>query len=386
MSSREQIASMMRDALPECPFCGSKLGYNVISVIKGHVQCKLCGATWSSKDFLLSNRVSKLRITDLPRGMHSYNIKGHLIKRYEEYPLSFWRSLYEAKHPHMHVRLNILVEFLAAFTVAFIIILPGFTTHDIGWDEPVYVFAGRAYVIALAERNFFGDVWQWNHEHPPLAKYIYGFFSLLLSPILGNPYYGARIATTLMSALTAAIVYMFSRNFFGKIVGLFSMILLISTPFYYGMSRYVSLDLPVTFFICAYITLFYFGIKYERALLILLSSIFFGLAGSVRVSGFIGLLVLVLWFVLIFGNKTFKVLTYYYKERISILLSLFFYPILGIVIFILLWPWLWNHTIDRLIGFDGVLTYAARFKVWGHEEFFEGKIIWHPPPTTTFTT
>ncbi|MEM2673666.1 MAG: glycosyltransferase family 39 protein, partial [Candidatus Bathyarchaeia archaeon] len=250
MSSREQIASMMRDVLPECPFCGSRVGYEVISVIKGHVQCKSCGATWSSKDFLLSNKVSRLKINELPRGAHSYNVKGHLIKRYEEYPLSFWRSLYEAKRPHISVKLNVLIEFLAVFMLAFIVILPGFTTHDIGWDEPVYVFAGRAYVTALSERNFFGDVWQWNHEHPPLAKYIYGFFSLWLSPILGNPYFGARIATSLMSALTAAIVYMFSKKFFGKIVGLFSMILLVSMPFYYGMSRYVSLDLPATFFIC----------------------------------------------------------------------------------------------------------------------------------------
>jgi len=40
------------------------------------------------------------------------------------------------------------------FILVFIILLPNFTTHDIGWDEPVYVFAGRAYIIALTERNF----------------------------------------------------------------------------------------------------------------------------------------------------------------------------------------------------------------------------------------
>jgi len=376
----EQNANMMRETFPKYPFCDSRLSYEITNVIKKHVQCRLCEAERPSKDFLSFNRISKLRINELPEGTYSYNIKGHLIRHYEEYSLSFWRPLYKTEHLRARVRLGMLTEFLMTFILVFIILLPNFTTHDIGWDEPVYVFAGRAYIIALSERNFLGDVWQWNHEHPPLAKYIYGIFSLCLTPYLGNPYFSARIATLIMSTLTATLVYMFSKKSFGKITGIFSATLLILMPFYYGMSRYVSLDLPVTFFISVYLPLFYLGIEYERATLILLSSVFFGLAGSVKVSGFIGLLILVLWFITIFKHKTFKMLAYYYRKRNNIFLSLIFYPILGIIIFILLWPWLWSHTVDKLIGSDGVLTYAARFKAWGHEEFFEGRIIWHPPP------
>jgi len=174
----------------------------------------------------------------------------------------------------------------------------------------------------------------------------------------------------MMSALTATLVYMFSKRIFGKVVGIFSTTLLISTPFYYGMSRYVSLDLPATSFICAYLFLFYLGIKHEKATLILLSSVFFGLARSVKVSGFIGLFILVLWFIIVFKHKTFEMLTYYYRKRRDIF-RFNFYPILGIIIFISLWPWLWSHTVDKLIGSDGVLTYAARFKAWGHEEFLK---------------
>lgn len=81
--SKKRITNMMKEALPECPFCGSKLGYEVTSVIKGHVQCKSCGAEWSSKDFLFFNRISKLRVNELPKGAHSYNVKRYLIRRYE---------------------------------------------------------------------------------------------------------------------------------------------------------------------------------------------------------------------------------------------------------------------------------------------------------------
>lgn len=382
MVSKEQIAGMMKEALPKCPICGSDFGYEVTSVIKGHVKCKSCGVEWFSRDFLLSVRVSKLKINKLPSDVHSYIINGRVIKRYDEYPLSFWRGLYETQHEiyeGIKVKTAQFIEFSAVFALSLIILLPGFTTHDIGWDEPVYVFAGRAYVEALLRRDFFGEVWQWNHEHPPLAKYIYGASSLALTPLLGNPYFGARISTSLMSSLIVAMLYIFSKNVFGRKVGILAAVTLILMPFYYGMSRYVSLDLPVTFFTCAYLLSFYLGIKKEKAILIFLSSILFGLSGSVKVSGFSGLLVIAFWLIAVFKRRTLNLLSYYWRKKPGVFLGLVFYPIIGIMVLILSWPWLWTQTIDRLVGSDGVLTYAYRFKMWGHEEFFEGRVIWHPP-------
>jgi 4-amino-4-deoxy-L-arabinose transferase-like glycosyltransferase len=383
MVSKEQIARMMKEALPKCPICGSDSGYEVTSVIKGYVKCKSCGSEWFSRDFILSDKVSKLKINRLPNDVYSCTVNGQVIKRCDEHPLSFWRVLRESqreKYKSVKMKTAQFMEFSAVFILSLMVLLPGFTTHDVGWDEPIYVFAGRAYVEALFRRDFFGDVWQWNHEHPPLAKYIYGASSLALTPLLGNPYFGARISTSLMSSLIVAMVYVFSKNIFGGIVGILASAALTLTPFYYGMSRYVSLDLPVTFFTCAYLLLFYLGIRKEKAALIFLSSILFGLAGSVKVSGFSGLLVIALWLIAVFKRRILSMVAYYWRKKPGVFLSLVFYPIIGIIVLILSWPWLWTQTIERLVGSDGVLTYAYRFKMWGHEEFFEGEVIWHPPP------
>jgi len=235
-------------------------------------------------------------------------------------------------------------------------------------------------VEALLLKDFSGYVWSWNHEHPPLAKYGYGFFSLLLTPSLGSPYLGARIASSIMAALTVAVTYAFASRTFNRTVGALSAVLLASTPFYYGMSRYVSLDLPVTFLACASIWMFHRGVEGQSAMSIFFSALFFGLAGSAKVSGFIVLLMLLIWLLLRVGSRPLSTIDRLRKRYPRLLLAFLLYPVVGAIPFIALWPWLWTDTANRLLGPDGVLTYADRFRIWGHEEFFGGSVIWHPPP------
>lgn len=384
MVTEKEIERLMAEALPKCPLCGSDLGYMVTSVIKGSVQCRSCRAEWSSLDFVKSERLERLRINELPHGVHSYTMGKHRLKRYEEYRIGFWRSLgaveeVERRAPSEEER-RWIVEFCLVTAAALVVFLPGSGTSDIGWDEPVYVHAGRAYAEALSLGDFFGYVWSWNHEHPPLAKYVYGFFSLLLTPSLGSPYFGARIASSIMAALTVAVTYAFASRAFNRTVGALSAVLLASTPFFYGMSRYVSLDLPVTFLTCASIWTFHRGVEGRSATWIFSSAVLFGLAGSAKVSGFIALLVLLVWLLARFGSRPLSTVDRLRKRYPRLLLACLLYLMIGAILFIALWPWLWIDTGSRLLGPDGVLTYADRFRIWGHEEFFEGSVIWHPPP------
>jgi len=273
-----------------------------------------------------------------------------------------------------------IVEFSTVFTAALLFFLPGTMTLDVGWDEPVYVSAGRAYVEAIANRDFFGSVWVWNHEHPPLAKYIYGYFSLAFGASLGSPYFGARVASSIMAALTVALTYIFASEAFKISTGVFSAALLASTPFFYGMSRYVSLDLPVTMLTCATLYAFYKGIEARSVGWILISALFFGLSGSAKVSGFVALLVAFAWLLFRFYKYLSPKATAKLKSIRRFIVTFFMYPLIGAFVFVVSWPWLWVNTYDRLVGPDGVLTYAGRFKAWGHEEYFEGSVIWHPPP------
>lgn len=183
-----------------------------------------------------------------------------------------------------------------------------------------------------------------------------------------------------MAALTVAVTYLFASRAFERYIGVFSAALLASLPFFYGMSRYVSLDLPVTLLTCATIYAFYLGVEGRSVPWVLLSALLFGLAGSAKVSGFVVLLVLAAWPVLRFGSKLPSMILALMRRRRSFLAALAIYPLVGAVVFVVIWPWLWVDTFNRLLGSDGVLTYAGRFKAWGHEEFFEGGLMWHPPP------
>jgi 4-amino-4-deoxy-L-arabinose transferase-like glycosyltransferase len=288
----------------------------------------------------------------------------------------------KSKPPGRDLRIGLgrLVEFSAVFTAALLFFLPGIMTLDIGWDEPVYVLAGRAYVEAVASRDFFGSVWAWNHEHPPLAKYIYGYFSLAFGTSLGSPYFGARVASSIMAALAVALTYVFASGAFKSSTGVFSAALLASTPFFYGMSRYVSLDLPVTTLTCATLYAFYKGVEARSVCWVLVSALFFGLSGSAKVSGFVVFLVLLAWLLFRFGGSLPPKLRTANEHVRHLTAALILYPAIGASVFVASWPWLWVDTYDRLVGPDGVLTYAGRFKAWGHEEFFGGGLVWHPPP------
>jgi len=108
----------------------------VTSVIKGNVQCRSCRAEWSSIDFVKSGRLERLRINELPHGVHSYAMGKHRLKRYDEYRIGFWRSLgaveeVERKAPSQEERRRI-VEFLLVAAAALVGFLPGPRTFDIG--------------------------------------------------------------------------------------------------------------------------------------------------------------------------------------------------------------------------------------------------------------
>jgi len=383
MGTDEEISRLMTRSFPRCPLCGSNIGYRVTSVIKGNIQCKSCRAEWSSPDFVESDRLQRLRIKELPYGVHSYKVGKHLLRRYEDYPIGFWKSLVVAEESEretpLHWERKLVAEFLLVAVAALVVFLPGIKTFDIGWDEPVYVHAGRAYVEALISRDFFSSVWAWNHEHPPLAKYVYGYFSLFLSPSLGSSYFGARVGSSIMAALTVAVTYAFASRAFNRKVGALSSAILTLTPFYYGMARYVSLDLPATLFIAISTWMFYIGVETQSVRWVLLSALFFGLGGSAKVSGFTVLLILVPWLLLRFGPRLFSTIDGLWKRSPRFLLAVIIYPLVGATLFITVWPWLWVDTYNRLFGPDGVLTYADRFRIWGHEEFFGGSIVWHPP-------
>jgi hypothetical protein len=86
-------------------------------------------------------------------------------------------------------------------------------SEGITYDEPVYVQAGRDYFRALGGLQFQQELWDYNKEHPPVTKYVYGFGDWIGRDVFGigdeveSTYTAARVTSVLLG--TGSLLYIF---------------------------------------------------------------------------------------------------------------------------------------------------------------------------------
>src|SRR5580765_2734167 len=74
---------------------------------------------------------------------------------------------------------------------------------DMVTDEIVYIHAGQIYQPLLQQLQFWSTSWQYNYEHPPVAKLLIGF-SITINTALGHPLsdlFAGRLPSVLSSML-----------------------------------------------------------------------------------------------------------------------------------------------------------------------------------------
>jgi Dolichyl-phosphate-mannose-protein mannosyltransferase len=99
----------------------------------------------------------------------------------------------------------ILVAFGLAFAARAALAIHGGQT----WDEDEYWAAGRNYLVNLLDGDFSRRWWLWNHEHPPVTKYLAG-----LGALWHDGYLGAKLLFALLGAGTAALVAAITQRLF----------------------------------------------------------------------------------------------------------------------------------------------------------------------------
>src|SRR5262249_14095867 len=82
------------------------------------------------------------------------------------------------------------------------------------WDEDVYWSSGRNYLVNLIKLDFRRRMWQWNFEHPPIAKYLLG-----LGALWHDGYGPARGVSAVLGAATCGLVFLIGRDLYGRAVG-----------------------------------------------------------------------------------------------------------------------------------------------------------------------
>lgn len=170
--------------------------------------------------------------------------------------------------------------------------------QGITWDEPTYVQAGIIYVNNLMHLNFNSNAYQFNMEHPPVSKYIYGIALWLFNGGKDNfnAYVVAKTISALMGAATCAIVYLIGREFFSKGVGVVSAIILALIPDFVAHTQIAAIDGPVAFFFTLTMYLFMIAMKTKSRGYFIASAISLGLLVDTKFTGYLALPVMGLFF------------------------------------------------------------------------------------------
>lgn len=271
-------------------------------------------------------------------------------------------------------------------------LLVGHTSFGLTDDDDFYVPAGVQYVD-WAKRAFTFEKGAWsrksidaafklNNEHPPFAKYVFGVCRYAFG-FLG-PTDGARVGTVLFSTLIAALMMWLAIRHFGRrrglIAGGLAVGLLLTLPRFHFHSHAATLDVPVAAMYVATAALALAGERSTRAAV--LCGVVFGLASATKLNApFLVVPYLVFAFLVRRGARRGDVADGSGRsiELPGIPLAAVSMALLGPLVFLLSWPWLWSDTFSRVGAYVAfhLNHYGIYFLYFGQRFVKDPFAPWH---------
>lgn len=265
-------------------------------------------------------------------------------------------------------------------------IIIAFTLNDYGitWDEAIYFYAGDSYLRWWLDPSIekIEAYWRINHEHPPLVKLLSGVSHYIFHEklnLLGH-ISSYRLPILIFVFIANYFLFRFMADLFSLPIAFFSALIFFFLPRIFFHAHIGAFDYPVSALWIVVIYLFWKGIKEPQNIKwIVLSAIFLGLAILTKINAFFLYVPLLFFWTWDFIEKQNR------SDLQRKFLNLIFIFIIPPIMLIILWPWLWQDTISRVLGFaffhryhPGVFTYYLG-KQWPIQP-------WHYPFVMTFVT
>ena len=291
----------------------------------------------------------------------------------------------------------------AAFVALYLVVqLAGLTTVGLTDDDDFYIPAGISYAGWLGRAATFeprawtragiDEAFLPNHEHPPLAKYVFGVCHFALRGWLG-PTDSARVGAVLFSTVAAALllwlawVHLGPRR--GLIAGGFSVLALLTLPRFYFHSHAATLDVPVA---TMYLAAASFALMAERSRpAALWAGVMFGLASATKLNGPF-LVVPYLMFIALTRWRRPSTdrdgLVAGHVRLPPLPLALLSMLVVGPIVFFAVWPWMWFDTVARVSEYVGfhLNHYGIYFLYFGRLYDKDPFAPWHAPFTMAAIT
>lgn len=106
------------------------------------------------------------------------------------------------------------IAMAAVFVVACGVRLIGLGDQGQTWDEDVNWAAGRNYVTNLLALDASADAWQWNYQHPPVMKLLYG-----IAAQFADGFGPARVLSAVWMSVAVALLVPIGTRLFNRRVG-----------------------------------------------------------------------------------------------------------------------------------------------------------------------
>jgi hypothetical protein len=276
---------------------------------------------------------------------------------------------------------------LAALYVAWLLA----TARSLGFprDEGVYFRAAVGYVRwwrLLLEHS--GDAlrqstidaaWSDNHEHPPLMKTLFGVSWWLLHEkwrVFADASTAFRLPGMASAGVAVWITYLFGARAYGRRAGLVAAVLLALMPRVFFHAHLACFDVPVmaAWIACVYA---HWRAQERRSIgWVVAAGVVYGLTLATKHNAWFLPAALVPHALFVHRRAFVRGLT---AGRVSLPASLVSMAILGPIVFLALWPYLWNDTLARVQWWFDFHTHHEYYNI----EFL-GRNYFGPPSPRTY--
>lgn len=281
---------------------------------------------------------------------------------------------------------NIRLQAIIAGTLFFLFALVTLPHYGINWDTINHLPRGQAYLhYFLTGKKDYSDLPQFNYYfqdpknlypakksgtrsiyetnaadytwfmeydgngHPPLSDILSAAFNKILFGKLHliNDIDAYRTYGVFLSSALVALLYIWVSRLYGKLSGAISALVLATYPLFWSESHFnTEKDIPETVFWSFFIFCFWKGIVKKSWRWFLCSGIFFGLALGTKFNIFFVFLVIFPWALVVLWKEKLK-------TKIALSIPVILSLLIGFIIFISSWPYLWPDPIARLMGVFG---------------------------------
>lgn len=188
--------------------------------------------------------------------------------------------------------------------------------------------------------------------HPPLSDILSSLFNVVLFQKLGlvNDIDSYRVYGIVLAAALIGLLFFWVSKLYGKLAGFVAALSLGIYPLFWSEAHFnTEKDIPETVYWSFFLFAVWKGITGRSWKWILVSGIFFGLALGTKFNIVFIPFVIIPWVLfVILHKKLFNINLNFLNKNKIFLSSLFIAPILGLLIFIATWPYLWADPIERI--------------------------------------